>query len=334
MKKTVCIFLTIMLLAAALVGCAKSAPADPAETRAPNATDSAAQPTASQYIPGDTGYVLPGETEYAAPDSTEPYARVTKEEQLAMSFIDALLHQEFEKVLPLLASADDPNAIIFPEDVAWALPRTSYKDLDYFDPETIKYTTVLGSSGTVSVNVEDGKGEHQTFEVKTLISKTSGQPMVNGRGVFYVEECSLRVPSGVTVSVNGVELPNSMIVKRQSGKWGFTTDYCIPTLGIREKAIHLHCDNFDTEQVFTPVGHNSLDSESASKLSFLPSLESPGEARPRPCWMYLSPRTRRLTLPPLSSRHTITSAKMNGSIVSRRSFNGRSPSPRPGSRIM
>jgi hypothetical protein len=278
MKKTVCIFLTIMLLAAALVGCAKSTPADPAETRTPNAADPAVQPPASQYIPGDTGYVLPGETEYAPPDSTEPYARVTKEEQLAMSFIDALLHQEFEKVLPLLASADDPNAIIFPEDVAWALPRTSYKDLDYFDPETVKYTTSLGSSGTVSVNVEDGKGEHQTFEVKTLISKTSGQPMVNGRGVFYVEECSLRVPSGVTVSVNGVELPNSMIVKRQSGKWGFTTDYCIPTLGIREKAIHLHCDNFDTEQVFTPVGHNSLDSESASKLSFLPSLENPSEA--------------------------------------------------------
>ena len=109
MKKTVCVFLTIMMLAAALVGCAKSTPADPAETRTPNAADPAVQPPASQYIPEDTGYVLPGETEYAPPDSTEPYARVTKEEQIAMSFIDALLHQEFEKVLPLLASADDPT---------------------------------------------------------------------------------------------------------------------------------------------------------------------------------------------------------------------------------
>ena len=277
MKKTVCIILTIMLLATALVGCAKSTPADPAETHAPNATDSAVQPPASQYIPGDTGYVLPGETEYAPPDSTEPYARVTKEEQIAMSFIDALLHQDFEAVLPLLASADDPNAIIFPEDVAWALPRTSYKDLDYFDPETVKYTTILGSSGTVSVNVEDGKGEHQTFEVKTLISKATGQPMVNGRGVFYVESCSLRVPSGVTVFVNDVDLPNSMIVKRQSGQWGFTTDYCIPTLGIKEKVLRIRCDNFDSEQVFTPVSHNSLEGESASKLSFVATVEDPSE---------------------------------------------------------
>ena len=286
-NRIVALILSVLCLASLFAGCAKKAPAPEANGPQSNQNPSITQEQSvhgseiihnSEDVGGDTQYYAPDATD-SNPDATESspasHVRITKEEQIAKQYVDALLHKDYEAVLDCLASSTMDNALVFAEDVEWAVPRTDFKDLDYFDPDTTEYETSLDGS-VVTVSLKDAQGEHQTFTVKTVIpANGDGKPYVDGSNTIYVEACTIRVPGNTNISINNVEIGNELIKERRTGKYALSTDILFPIIGMKPKSLRIYCENHDSTRDFTPIAHNSIGTD--DPLSFGPRYEDTDE---------------------------------------------------------
>lgn len=235
MKKLISILLVVTLLAALFVGCGSRGNRSPTN-----------QPGAN--VPGSTA-------EAAASSEPRPGipARITKEEETAVAFVDALLREEYSLALELLSSSVYPNALVFVEDLKWALPRTDYRVLEYIDADSVQYDTSLDAGGTVTVRLTDAQGGSESVKIRTEIPKDGdGSPRINGNGDFYRTKYSFRTPSGVQVEIGGVPVDKSYISKKNSGSISMYTDWTVPVIGVQDKAVRIYCDNFDTTKALTP----------------------------------------------------------------------------------
>ena len=269
MKKTITLLLAaILLIAAVFSGCAsRSEPANPEQPGTTQATTPPAQTT--QVVPPEPS--LPGivPTELTVPDIP---TRLTKEEELAIGFVDALLQSDYGAALEKLSASVYPNALVFEEDLQWALPRTEYRALEYIDAEAVEYSTSVDNSGTVTVHMRDAQGGNETLTVRTEIPKDGdGTPRVNGNGDFYRVSYSFRTPSNVQVEINGVPIDKSYITKKNSGKISMYTDWTVPVIGVKDKLIRVYCDNFDATETFTPKSFS--DPQNDSDCRFAPNYE-------------------------------------------------------------
>ena len=269
MKKTILFALTLTIVLNLFVGCTKYTPATPPETKD--------TPVQTQKNPGNTQENTEAENPQTQPSSeAQPHVRVTKEEQVAKDYVTALVNKNYDEALGYLATSVEKNALVFAEDIEWAVPRTDFKDLDYFDAATTEYETELGSDGYVNVSLKDANGEHQTFKVKTIVPENGdGTPLVDGRGSVYVMNCTIRVPGGVRVYINGSEVEDDLIKERRAGEKGFMTEYRFPYLGRKDKTLRFQCDNYDNERTFAPADSNSIGT--SDPLSFCPKYEDTDE---------------------------------------------------------
>ncbi|MBR4657298.1 MAG: hypothetical protein IKO68_12225 [Oscillospiraceae bacterium] len=284
-NRIVALILSVLCLASLFAGCAKKAPAPAANETQSNQNPSITQEqSVSESVHGSeiihNSEDIGGDTQSNAPDATESspasHTRVTKEEQIAKRYVEALLNKNYEEALKCLASSIEPSSLVFTEDIEWALPRTEFKDLDYFDPETTEFNTSLGYGGMVSVSLKDGNGEHQTFSVATIVPASGdGTPFVDGRNSIYVESCTIRVPGNTNISINDVEIGSEMIKERRAGKYALSTDILFPIIGMKPKSLRIYCENHDSTRDFTPVAHNSIGTD--DPLSFGPRYEDTDE---------------------------------------------------------
>ena len=250
MKNTITVMLVSTLSAVVLSACffvgkavtsSEPAPTEPVPSSV----------TASVAKPSDTEIHVPSET--TEPTAPAVPARLTQEEQLAVSFVEAVIREDYASVLEMLSSSVYPDAPVFEDDIQWALPRTDFKVLKGFDPETAQYTTVLDHGGNVAVTVSDATGAKETVTVRTEIPKDGdGSPKVNGSGDFYRTRFGFRTPSGVKVEIGGIAIDRSYITQKNTGTISMYTDWLIPVIGIKDKTIRLSCDCFDETVSFTP----------------------------------------------------------------------------------
>ena len=229
MKKTITLLLAaVLLIAAVFSGCApRSEPTNPEQSGTAQATTPPAQTTQTVYPEPSLSEIAP--TEISVPDIP---ARLTKEEELVIGFVDALLRSDYGAALEKLSASVYPTALVFEEDLQWALPRTEYRALEYIDPESVEYSTSVDSGGTVTVHLRDAQGGNETLTVRTEIPKEGdGTPRVNGNGDFYRVSYSFRTPSNMQVEINGVPIDKSYITKKNSGKISMYTDWTVPVIG-------------------------------------------------------------------------------------------------------
>lgn len=273
-NRIVALILSVLCLASLFAGCAKKAPApeanDPQSNQNLNITQEQnmidPEHSQQQEAPGRIDATDSPDTLEEA-EAQSPHVRVTKEEEVARDFIEALLTKNYEKAISLFeCSVDGGSDFVFPADVEWALPRSDYKDLSYFDPETAEYTTSLRANDTVDVTVKDAAGENQTFAVRTKIPDGGdGTPLVNGEGQFYCRNYTIRIGGGTTkLEVEGNEVPASL-KKRGTGKYALTDDYLFPVIGLKAKSMRIVCDNFDETKEITPSGYNDIENDEGSR---------------------------------------------------------------------
>lgn len=261
MKKIVCVVLVLIMAISVFAGCSKDG-GKPNDNPAPIVTQAQGQPS-------QTNEANPGANTPSTPEATEQqHVRITKEEQVALEFVQALLKKDYEKAVALFECNVDGGAdFVSKEDVEWVLPRSAYKDLSYFNPETAEYTTALNTYGNVDVTVKDNAGENQTFTVKIAYPKNGdGSPMVNGVEDFYRVDYSFRTPSNVKVEIDGVELDKSLISQRNSGTLSMGLTWTIPVIGIKDKEIRVSCDNFDYAETVTPKSHATPNDDASCRI--------------------------------------------------------------------
>ena len=250
MKKIISILVAVTLLAALFVGCGVRGNNTPSNQSAnvPDTSAQVASPTEAQ-----PGFTLEVPTVPALPTAPDIPTRVTKEEEVAINFVDALLHENYTEALELLSSFVYPNALVFTEDLKWALPRTDFRVLEYIDAESVQYQTSLDANGTVTVRLNDAQGGNETVKVRIEIPKDGdGTPKVNGNGEFYRVKYGFRTPSNVQVEIGGIPVDKSYITKKNSGKISMYTDWTVPVIGVQDKEVRIYCDNFDTTKTITP----------------------------------------------------------------------------------
>ena len=152
MKKIISILLAVTLLAALFVGCGSrgnNTSTNQPGANVPVSTAEAAAP--SEPRPDSTQEAPTVPASFSLPTEPDIPARVTKEEETAVAFVDALLREEYSLALVLLSSSVYPNALVFVEDLKWAMPRTNYRVLEYIDADSVEYSTVMDYNGTVTV---------------------------------------------------------------------------------------------------------------------------------------------------------------------------------------
>lgn len=257
MKKLIALILAIFCLTALFAGCNKNPAVDPQPSQQ---TPANTQP----QTPNNT--LTPDQSEQTTPatEAPTPHVRVTKEEEVARDFIDALLKKDNERAISLFECNVDGGAeFVFPSDIEWALPRSDFKDLSYFDAASAEYTTTLNEySGAVDVTVKDAQGEQQTFTVKVKIPDGGdGTPMVDGTGQFYCKNFQLRTSGAADMEIEGVKAGPSMIKQRGAGKYALVNDWLFPVIGIAPKSMRLYCDSFDVTQTITPVSNNQISAD-------------------------------------------------------------------------
>lgn len=254
MKKLILILLAVTLLAALFVGCGSRGNSTPTHQPSANVPGSTAEVAApSEPRPGSTQEAPTTSASFPLPTEPDIPARITKEEETAVAFVDALLREEYSLALELLSSSVYPNALVFAEDLKWALPRTDYRVLEYIDADSVQYQTSLDANGTVTVRLTDAQGGSESVKVRTEIPKDGdGSPKVNGNGDFYRTKYSFRTPSNVQVEIGGVPVDKSYISKKNSGSISMYTDWTVPVIGVRDKELRIYCDNFDTTKTLTP----------------------------------------------------------------------------------
>lgn len=254
MKKLISILLAVTLLAALLIGCGSRGNGSPTNQPSANMPGSTAETAApSEPQPSSTQEAPTAPASFPLPTEPDIPARVTKEEETAVAFVDALLREEYTAALELLSSSVYPNSLVFVEDLKWALPRTDYRVLEYIDADSVQYQTSLDANGTVTVRLTDAQGGSESVKVRTEIPKDGdGSPKVNGNGDFYRTKYSFRTPSNVQIEIGGVPVDKSYISKKNSGKISMYTDWTVPVIGVRDKEFRIYCDNFDTTKTLTP----------------------------------------------------------------------------------
>ncbi len=254
MKKLISILLAVTLLAALFVGCSNRGNNTSTNQPSANVPGSTAETAApSEPRPGSTQEAPTAPASFSLPTEPDIPARVTKEEETAVAFVDALLREEYTSALELLSSSVYPNSLVFVEDLKWALPRTDYRVLEYIDADSVQYQTSLDTNGTVTVRLTDAQGGSESVKVRTEIPKDGdGSPRINGNGDFYRTKYSFRTPSGVQVEIGGVPVDKSYITKKNSGSISMYTDWTVPVIGVRDKEFRIYCDNFDTTKTLTP----------------------------------------------------------------------------------
>lgn len=250
MKKTIAVMLVSTLSAVVLSACFFIGKA--VTSSEPTPTEPVPSSVTASARPSDTEIQMTT-SETAEPTAPAVPARLSQEEQLAVSFVEAMLREDYASVLEMLSSSVYPDAPVFEDDIQWALPRTDFKVLKGLDPETVQYTTVLDHGGNVAVTVSDASGATETVTVRTEIPKDGdGSPKVNGSGDFYRTRYGFRTPSNVQVEINGVAVDKAYITKKNSGSISMYTDWMIPVIGIKDKTVRLSCDCFDASLSFTP----------------------------------------------------------------------------------
>lgn len=276
MKKLISILLAVTLLAALFVGCSNRGNNTSTNHPGANVPGSTAEAAASsEPRPGSTQEAPTAPASFSLPTEPDIPARVTKEEETAVAFVDALLREEYSVALELLSSSVYPNALVFVEDLKWALPRTDYRVLEYIDADSVQYATSLDAGGTVTVRLTDAQGGSESVKVRTEIPKDGdGSPRINGNGEFYRTKYSFRAPSGVQVEIDGVPVDKSYISKKNSGSISMYTDWTVPVIGVQDKAVRIYCDNFDTTKTVTPKAFS--DPQNDEDCRVFPMYEDEG----------------------------------------------------------
>lgn len=289
-KRIISLLLAVLCIASLFAACSKTSEK---QTDASGNNQTPGTSAQSGNVPeddpsGDPGNVPsdpnsgenPGQTEYNPGGNTGEnpggYTRVTNEEKVARDFVDALLKKNYDAAINLTVAGAIDRTFISTADVEWAVPRTDFKDLQYFDADTTEYTTELTSANQVTVSLKDGKGEKQSFSVRVAVPDGEADPKVDASGTIYVKNCTIRCSGGVKVEIDGVEVTNDYLTARNVGRYNLSMDYKFPFIGRKDKTLRLYCDNFDANMTFTPEANNSVESEDA-KLRFSPSYEGEDE---------------------------------------------------------
>lgn len=254
MKNTIAVMLAAALVTVVTAACGfyfgKNNTADQSADT-PAATVQATAPTDPR--PGITQEPQTEPAQLTLPTDPGIPARLTQEEELAISFVGALLREDYTAALGMLSSSVYPDAPVFAEDLEWALPRTDFRVLAYIDPETVQYSTKAERSGAVTVTLTDAGGGKETVTVRTEIPKDGdGTARVNGSGDFYRSNYTFRTPSGVSVEIGGIPVDKSHIAKKNTGTISMYTDWSVPVIGVKDKVFRIYCDNYDVTKTVTP----------------------------------------------------------------------------------
>lgn len=263
MKKVIALFLAVIMIMAMFVGCSEKGkdsgktPDDTKSSVEQTKEDSKSEETENQ----DTDPVV----ESSDQTETKP-GRLSREEQVAIDFIKALLKKDYNTALTMMTPSGYEDSYVFVDDIEWAVNRSDYRDLEYFDPDSLEYTTSLSGS-TVTVSLKDSAGETGEFKVYTEVDRNGdGNPTVNGENIFYCKDFSFRTADGVDVEINGAAVSKDHITVKNAGTLSIYNDWKVPFIGLKDKEIRQIGKVFDETVTVTPKSYSDPVNEEAYRL--------------------------------------------------------------------
>ena len=188
-------------------------------------------------------------------------------EETATDFVTAVCKKDYDKIISMFKLEENKNFLV-KEDIEFCLPRSEYSDLSELNGENIAVTSKAIDKTKTEATVEsqvtvDGKNAPVSVTTKLYLNDNN-EWCVKG-DEFYNKDFSIRVPSKVTVTVNGKKLTKEQISKEKTGGLGLSVDCLLGYVGKKDIKVVLSCDNYTCEKsVPTKTGNEIEDEEKIS----------------------------------------------------------------------
>lgn len=182
-------------------------------------------------------------------------------EKVSTDFIEALISKDYKTVLKIIGK-DEDDSFITESSIEFYLPRSTYSDVEDISADTVdvaftgyRNKTKTDSECVVSA-VNKNTSATKDFIVPCSMNKNN-QWVVDGNE-FYYTEFSFITASGVAVTANGKEVPDSMVVSK-TGTSNTESVYTLPYVGKDDAHIKLSCDNYIYEADISPATSNGTE---------------------------------------------------------------------------
>lgn len=182
-------------------------------------------------------------------------------EKVSTDFIEALISKDYKTVLKIMGK-DGDDSFITESSIEFYLPRSTYSDVEDISADTVdvaftgyRNKTKTDSECVVSA-VNKDTSVTKDFIVPCSMNKNN-QWVVDGNE-FYYTEFSFITASGVAVTANGKEVPDSMVVSK-TGTSNTESVYTLPYVGKDDVHIKLSCDNYTYEADISPATSNGAE---------------------------------------------------------------------------
>ena len=199
------------------------------------------------------------QSEKSTEEETKQNTKLSKSEQVAFDFIEAIQKEDYKTVKDLL---NVDTTYITEEDLEWLLPRTSYSDFVASEEEIKDITSNGGKTeDTIKLNV----GPTAT-EVNVCLNDNN-EWKINCYE-FYTTDWEVKAPKGMAFKLNGTEVSKETI-KSSDERWDV---YAIPAAPIREMTLLFSSEKLGDFEIKTTPGHGEykvileFDEETANKI--------------------------------------------------------------------
>lgn len=190
-------------------------------------------------------------------------------EETATDFVTAVCNKDYDKIISMFKLEENKNFLV-KEDIEFCLPRSEYSDLSELNGKNITVTSKAIDKTKTEATVESQvtvDGENAPVSVTTKLYLNDNNEWCVKGDEFYNKDFSIRVPSKVTVTVNGKELTKEQISKEKTGELGLSVDCLLGYVGKKDIKVGLSCDNYTYEKSVPTKTGNELEDE--ERISYI-----------------------------------------------------------------
>lgn len=199
------------------------------------------------------------QSEKSTEEETKQNTKLSKSEQVAFDFIEAIQKEDYKTVKDLL---NVDTTYITEEDLEWLLPRTSYSDFVASEEEIKDITSNGGKTeDTIKLNVGPTASEVSVY------LNDDNEWKVNCYELYTID-WEVKAPKGMSFKLNGTEVSKETI-KSSDERWDI---YAIPAAPIREMTLSFSSEKLGDFELKTTPGHGEykamleFDEETANKI--------------------------------------------------------------------
>lgn len=177
----------------------------------------------------------------------------TKAEDVAETFIDSLINEDYTRAGILLGTGSE-NSFFTSKDVEWYLPRSNFANTEKFKEAKYEITIVENSNDgttsdiTATVKTKSKDSITEKFKI-SLVRDNENKWFINSPD-FYIENWNIVTPGGDTkVTIDNKHFSEEIEVKAY-GSTGLRKEYTVEKIGKSEKTIKLIAENGFGEREF------------------------------------------------------------------------------------